>query len=183
MSKKLAVAVIHGIGNQGEKRPPISSEATFSKGLRNKVRRQIGGKFFDETVAWREIFWADILLPRQMRYLEAIRDKVNYERIRGFVLCHLADVAAYRNVPDAENHAYELMQERVRETLAELNEDTGDTTPLLILAHSFGGHIMSDYIWDVTHQERGLPTPFQRLETVGGFHYFRQQYSIVSVCL
>jgi hypothetical protein len=172
--KKLAVAVIHGIGAQQNMDPDSSATPTFSRPLQTRLRKQIGKKRFDREIAWREIFWADILTPRQMRYLDAIRPKVSYNRTRTFILCNIADAAAYKKVSPgrAERNAYNLIHGRVRRTLAELDEDTGGDTPLVIMAHSFGAHVISNYLWDLQQGETEAPSAFQRMETMAGFVTF-----------
>ena len=172
MGKKLAVAVIHGIGSQGDMDPEDSAIPTFSTRLHKRLRNRMGARKFDREIAWREIFWSDILVPRQMRYLEAIRPKVSYDLIREFILCSISDAAAYKKTSLSENDAYSLINARVERTIAELDQDTEDNAPLIVLAHSFGGHIISNYIWDLQQGYQERPTPFQRMETMGGFVTF-----------
>ena len=173
MEAKVAVAVIHGIGSQANKTPEISSERTFSDRLYKKLSRRIGKRRMARDVAWREVFWADVLEPRQERYLAAIQGNTRYDRIRGFLVKSISDAASFQRREGVDDNAYALIQERVRRTLGDLNADTSDDTPLVILAHSFGGHILSNYVYDM-QRGRGpaLPTPFQRMETVAKFVTF-----------
>ena len=173
MDAKVAVAVIHGIGSQANKQPQISSERTFSGGLYKHLRRRVGRKRMDAHVAWREVYWADVLEPRQERYLAEIADTTRYDRIRGFLVRSISDAASFQRREGVDDNAYALIQQRVARTLADLNADTSDDTPLVILAHSFGGHILSNYVYDMQRGRMpGLPTPFQRMETVGRFVTF-----------
>lgn len=173
MEAKVAVAVIHGIGSQANKTPGISDERTFSDQLYRKLARRIGKKRMARDVAWREVFWADVLEPRQERYLAAVKDDTRYDRIRGFVVKSISDAASFQRREGVSDNAYAMIQQRVRGTLADLNADTSDDTPLVVLAHSFGGHILSNYVYDM---QRGrmphLATPFQRMETVARFVTF-----------
>ncbi len=170
--RKIAVAVIHGIGSQAESRPANSTMLSFSKDLHKRIRKELGPKSFDTQIVWREIFWSDVLAPRQMRYLEAIRDKVNFRSLREFLLFNIADAASYKKTdPDAQS-AYNMIHGRIRDVLRELREDTDDDTPLIIMAHSFGSQIMSNYIWDMQQATTKAPTPFERMETLGGFLTF-----------
>ena len=171
MDAKVAVAVIHGIGSQANKQPEVSDERTFSDRLYRRLVRRLGRRKMGR-VAWREVFWADILGPRQDRYMDLIREDVRYDRIRSFLVKSIADAAAFQRragwsneLADAEN-ANAMIEARVRATIADLNEDTSDDTPLVLLAHSFGGYILSNYVWDLQQGRFDLPTPFQRMETV-----------------
>jgi hypothetical protein len=60
----------------------------------------------------------------------------------------------------------------VARALAHLETVTGGEAPLIVLAHSLGGHIMSNYIWDMQHGHASADTPFQRLETMAGMITF-----------
>lgn len=173
MVAKVAVAVIHGIASDRHKRPAVSSERSFSAGLYRKLEGRLGRRVMREDVAWREIFWADILSGRQDRFLAATRRSTDYRKIRQFIVKGIADAAAFqpRRVPE-DNTAYALVQDRVRATIDDLNEDTTDDTPLVILAHSFGGWIVSNYVWDVQHGMRTCRSAFQGLETTVQFVTF-----------
>ena len=164
--KKVAVAVIHGIARRVDDRPPSSLDRTFSDALYKRVRRHIGGRRLDRDVAWREVFWSDILSARQERYLNEISRITRYDKIRQFLVSGIADAAAFQPRPDKPEGAYSLILERMRQTFAELNKDTNDGAPLMVLAHSFGGHIYSSFVWDMQQGRFSPPTPFQRMETL-----------------
>ncbi len=164
MAKKLAVAVIHGMGSQGSKQPDASDKLTFSKDLARLVARKLGKDRFGAEVAWREIFWADILQNRQLDYLKKIKRRTDFDQMRKFVLCNLSDASAYRPTTDKGDKTYELIHGRIRQTIAELEADCEPGTPLIVLAHSLGGHIVSNYIYDMGNVPGAVATPFQRME-------------------
>lgn len=172
MRKKLAVAIIHGIGSQGEKPPTSTSDLLFSKELRDRVRREMTPKRYDNNIAWREIFWSDVLQMRQQKYLTSIKRRTRSDKMRSFVLCNLADASAYRKTGDPTDTTYETIHKRVKKTIRDLERDVEANAPLVVLAHSLGGHIMSNYIYDVKKDPTLAPTPFQRLKTMGGFVTF-----------
>lgn len=172
MTKDLAIAVIHGNGTQGGKRPADSSKSTFSQALRKRVKRELGDALF-ERVSWREIFWADILQTNQRRYLKAIKRITRQDALRDYVLCNLSDAASYRISPtDPNDDTYERVHQRVAETMAELDADVAGGKPLLVLAHSLGGHIMSNYIYDISKPGASSASGFQRFKTMAGFITF-----------
>ncbi|MBW3543384.1 MAG: hypothetical protein KY476_24280, partial [Planctomycetes bacterium] len=79
MSKDLAVLVIHGIGSQ---------QPGFSRPMWDELEHRISGLGHDpDRIAWREIYWADILHPRQEQYLRDANagNKLDYVRLRRFV--------------------------------------------------------------------------------------------------
>jgi len=172
MAKKLAVAVIHGIGSQGDTRPPATNKLVFSKELHDRVSREMGRTVFDADIAWREIFWSDVLQTRQNAYLSRIKRRTRSDKMRSFVLCNLADASSYRKTGDPSDTTYEDIHSRVRKTIKDLEGDVEPNAPLVIVAHSLGGHIMSNYIYDMMKAPALAPTKFQKLKTMGGFVTF-----------
>ena len=53
---RVAVAVIHGMGSQGD-RPQAANAVSFSRDLYAGLRKRMGATRFDTLVGWREIFW------------------------------------------------------------------------------------------------------------------------------
>ncbi len=93
--KPIAVAVIHGMGSQGDRRP-AADEITFSKGLHAELGNTLDAAEWNR-VAYREIFWADLLQERQETYLGDIRKTgARWMWLRDFVMHRLTDAAAYR---------------------------------------------------------------------------------------
>lgn len=165
---KLAVAVIHGIGSQANKRPAVSSQLTFSKGLHNRLKRIVGGRVMKKDIVWREIFWADILQDRQDTYLDMISDWVSTGRIRTLLVRNFADALAFSRV----GTAYHDLTQRITTVIADLERSVPEGTPLVVMAHSFGGRIFSNYIWDIQSGQLGFETPFANLQTMARFVTF-----------
>ena len=133
------------------------------------------GKSFFDRVGWREVFWADILQTRQDEYVRYLGDKgARWMDVRRFVMHNLADAASYRKTGDARDLTYFLIHERVHRTIQRLEQIAGDDTPLIVLAHSLGGHIMSNYIYDMMKGTPQIPgaSDFQQLKTMATFVTF-----------
>jgi hypothetical protein len=168
MARQIAVAVIHGVGSQAQKQPPTSDGRTFSDRLYRKLRGQLGRRTLNQNVVWREIFWADILAERQQAYLRAISSQVRTSRARELLVENFADALAFSRQGDA----YNRLTERIRTVIGELREDCDDGTPLVLLGHSFGGRILSNYIWDLQQGYFRYSNPFENLQTVARFITF-----------
>jgi len=108
--------------------------------------------------------------------------RLGYRGIRRFVIEALGDAVAYRRVTCAPGQiaVYEEIHERVRAEVRRLREELqaargagSAEVPLVVLCHSLGGHVMSNYIWDM---QQGTPvldtfggTPFEEMKTLCGF--------------
>jgi hypothetical protein len=148
MSMKLAVAVIHGMGTQGEDfaEPAISELSDRLRAL-DKDHKE---------VAWARLYWADILRVQQQEYLSRVRaaNPLDWNRLRGFVVDGLGDAAAYQFVQGQPSGTYRTIHKRIQDRIREfyVSELNSQPVPLVVLAHSLGSHIISSYIWD-THPE------------------------------
>lgn len=173
--QKLGVIVIHGVGNQSGNRPATSGDRSFSEAMARRVLRKLGDNADD--VAWREVHWADILQSRQRAYLEMIKNKTGADAARAFILSAMSDSAAYRKTADGSAAIYEQIHSRVEMAVRDIEIEIGSDGPILILAHSLGAHIVSNYIYDLQNFKRRagagrFASPLQNMETVAGLMSF-----------
>jgi len=160
----LCIAVIHGMGSQ---------KANYSVPMRDEINNRLGVDA--SRVKWEEIYWANILSQREKDYLDEANKHNNLDWItlRRFMISAFGDASAYRKTNDPNNSAYHDIHEKVRAVIADL--DDGTDTPLMVMAHSLGGHIMSNYIYDI-QQGRSIVTPgpgtFQQMKTLAGMITF-----------
>jgi len=168
MEKKLAVLVIHGMGSQG---------LDFSEEMIQEINGLVSGlsKKPDE-IAWKPVYWADLLEPKQTKYLrDAKRNHdIDLIKLRRFVITAFGDATAYQKVDSKNNDVYYKIHKRIEEKISELisvdlkNQDC----PLIIMAHSLGGHIMSNYIWDKQHSQDTRISSFEKMEHLAGMITF-----------
>ncbi len=172
---KMAVVVIHGMGSQFSGTPQPSSALTFSRNLYRRVSNFVGQRM--NKVAWREVVWAHVLQPRQKKYLRKIKRRTGYDDVRGFVVRNLSDAASYRKTPDGSDVTYESIHAEIDRVMEDVRTQVGNQAPVLILAHSLGGHIMSNYIYDLqrhlqTTGQNLHGTPVRNMQTVAGIMTF-----------
>lgn len=172
---KMAVVAIHGMGSQYKKPQPASSVPTFSRDLNKRVARLVGQDM--KKVAWQEVVWAQILQDRQKDYLRKIKRSTGYDKLREFVVCNLSDAASYRPTPDNSDKTYKKIHKKIENVMHVVRHQVGDKAPVLILAHSLGGHVMSNYIYDMQRHLRqgGTPvheTAVENMQTVAGLVTF-----------
>lgn len=141
MNKHVVFAVIHRMGSQ---------EPDFSDDLIDELRDRI---LASDQVAFKSIYWADVLLGWQADYLHraSTPNDLDYMRLRRFIVGALSDASAFRCVGNDRKSTYGEIHTRVHDAIKDLleKEKKLDSTPrpLVILAHSLGGgHIMSNYI-------------------------------------
>lgn len=172
---KLAVAIIHGLG---------SEEQFFSVELKHKIVEKYleeNENYSEDDLVFQEIYWGDLINES----LAELSEKVNYNKdltypnLRRTFMDYLGVSHAYRD--GIRNEFYLAIHERVRESIRKLSSHRrvdDATTPLVILSHSFGSVIMSDFIWDLRKEQnrskgtlKGL-TAFEQFDTLTGFVTF-----------
>ena len=155
----IGALVVHGMGRQKE---------NFADGLRAAVTAKLGQTA--GRVLWEPVHWAPILDPREQALLDAMdsavdpsgaRIRLDWQFVRKFVLHNFGDATAYQRDQHIES-AGQLIHQRVSNAVEKLAERLADpTAPVVVMAHSLGGHIMSNYIWDRQHpsadQQKGQP--------------------------
>jgi hypothetical protein len=168
MSIELAVIVIHGMGSQ-------------SPGFADEMIDEMNDRVSDlnkdpDKIAWRSIYWADITEPRQLKYLRDAKrsNDLDFVSLRKFMLTAFGDASGYRKVDSSHNTTYERIHERISESIKDIYEsDLGSSPkPMIVLAHSLGGHIMSNYIWDMQHSTDSSLSDFERMNYLSGIVTF-----------
>lgn len=141
---KLGVLVIHGMGNQ---------KSDFA----NDMIEELDDRLSDEKgidkddVCWKPVHWAPVLSARQNDLWVRLsrKNEMDFVALRKFVINALGDAVAYQRVPWQSPSVYEQIHQTVNKMIRELRLDLGSQDlPLIVLAHSLGGTIISDYIWD-----------------------------------
>jgi len=163
----LGVLVIHGMGTQKRNYASKMIAELTSRLSQNEQTR----------VAWESVYWANVLSNRQAQYLnDAKRGKLDFVWARRFVVNALSDAVAYRYVPSSSNPSgttYDKIHGRVRTALKRLNKSLNEEAGLVVLAHSLGGHIISNYIWDAQKKNsQSDSAPFEDAGTLRRFITF-----------
>lgn len=170
---KLAVAIIHGIGTQPDSRNG-EGQHSFAHGLIDGLRQRLGADA--DQVAFQTLFWASVLDKRQLAFLDKLRDQpVRWRWLRRIVTLFLGDASGYRKVSQAYDTTYEEVHQCLRSGLNALRAKVDADTPLVVLAHSLGGHIFSNFVWDqqrINKAESCPLDPFLALETLSGLVTF-----------
>lgn len=147
MTRRIAVAVLHGMGNQ----PPTFADR-FREGLGRRFVRHGGAA---DALVVRPVHWAEVLSHEETRLLEDEHGaaRLDWRKARAFAMHFLADVVAYQIVPK-ERAVYDAVHGHVATTLRALAEEAGDDAPLCVVAHSLGSVIASNYLYDLQKHER-----------------------------
>lgn len=177
MASEIGVLVVHGMGSQ----PPDFADG-FIAGMQGRLLR-LG--VAPEAVAWRAGWWAGVVNQREADLWRALSadHTLRYEDLRRFVISHFGDALAYQRVPSQGMDVYRTIHARIREHLAALREQMGGDKPIVVLAHSLGSAIVSNYIWDEQKSPTPETAPTQRMETLAGLVTFGSNIPLFTLCL
>lgn len=178
MASEIGVLVLHGIGVQG---PDFANEFIAEINARLDVLDVAAG-----SVKWEPAFWADLLTPHEERLWNDLARSFDLDlvAVRKFIINVLADALAYQRNPDQDDDMYRAIHRRIHDHLVRLRASLGDDDkPLIIIAHSLGSVIISNYIWDEQHQKGLGHNSFERMETLAGLVTFGSNIPLFTLAL
>jgi hypothetical protein len=163
MASTFGVLTIHGMGNQ---RPDYDSA----------LKRHIYQHLSEEIIAdlrFKSIWYHGDFQERQGRVWQDMinsNSPLDQQSLRKFFLYFFSDAATSEIRPDEESSTYKRIQRTILRELNALRVELGNQDrPVVIIAHSLGCQIISNYIWDAQHGigiwKEQAPTAFQQLAT------------------
>ena len=183
MTTKLAVALVHGVGNPS----PDFADGMIAK-LEARCQRQakLAGVPAPD-VAFEPVFWSDVIQARQDELWRRAggkaegKDALAFHAMRQFILNYASDTIAYQRTPSSR-HVYEGIHAAMARALRRLADRAGPDAPLCVIAHSLGSVIASDYLFNLQAEAKDPvanalpppvmevmgwdPTPLERGETL-----------------
>ena len=147
MTKTLAVALVHGIGNRNP---------AFADGMIQKLRERVGaeaarlGLKDAPHVEFEPIDWADAVEDREDILWRRVNQggRLDYADLREFLLRRAGDAIAYQPTP-WDRAVYDRVHVDVAKGLKRLAARAGPDAPLVVIAHSLGTVIASNYLYDL----------------------------------
>ncbi len=144
MAKKAAFITIHGMG---------STEASFDRAVVAELGARLGAQFSDLHVG--KVYYQGILQPNENRVWDNVGPRLRWATLRKFLLFGFADAAGLENGKEARTSIYSQAQALIARELFLARQAMGGDGPLVILAQSLGGHLVSCYYWDARQSRQG----------------------------
>ncbi len=163
MSTKLAVLIIHGVGKQNKEH--FKSMQAMETLLKDKFVDAIQGEVTqnqipEDMLKIELVRWARILQTREdklwekMESTEVGRD-LDVKGLRHVFIDFAGDAVAYQPLGkrDSEREIYDLIHAQLAAKLKELGKSAGPKAPLIVIGHSLGTIIASNYFYDLGRPE------------------------------
>jgi len=173
--KRLAIAVIHGLG---------SEEEYYSVELKHRITEEYikgaEGRLEDDLLFF-EIYWADLVKEE----LESFRKKANYKGDLTYQNLRqiMTDTQALALLYTPGTEIYEAINNRIKDGMrkfASHRRVIPEETPLVILAHSYGGVMMTHFIRSMQNSDSQLSN-FETMKTLAGYVTFGNPQGMYSL--
>jgi hypothetical protein len=185
---ELGVVIIHGMGDP---------EPAFAQPLIDGLTGELGADA--GAIAFESCFWSDILQHGQneiwMR-LQRAKTPMKFDTLRSWIVGTLGDPTGYLSGYERQGiPVMHSVHQRFADSLAAVESRLANpaSAPVVVLAHSLGGAVVTNYLWNLERAagEVGTPapsalhpgarevarrpigdSPVQRLETLAGLITF-----------
>ncbi|MBE2184786.1 MAG: chemotaxis protein [Anaerolineae bacterium] len=171
MGRKIAVMVIHGVGKQT---PDFAARLTEM--LFERCRPECGDDLVIESA-----YWAPVTQIEEDRLWQRVLEggELDFLKLRRFLVDFMADAIAYQPTPN-DRKMYDAIHSVLAETMQLLAVEAGPDAPLIIVGHSLGTIIASNFIYDlqmdaekhlISEEVRAFmsDTPLEKGETLTSF--------------
>lgn len=141
MAKDVAIIVVHGMGD---------TRRDFDRRLKALLKRRLGARSWAR-LSWQKVYYQAALQENQERYFRESRRRadIDWLRLRRFVLYGFSDAASMQTQPQQRGSAYEKVQDQVLGAIRNARVAlAGPDRPVVVVAHSLGCQVMSNFIWD-----------------------------------
>jgi pimeloyl-ACP methyl ester carboxylesterase len=147
MPKQLAVAFVHGIGSQ---LPNFADEMAADIVKRFADHAKISRAAAAEALVFQPVYWAPVLAQKERDLWKKFTDAggLDYLDLRRFMVNFAADAIAYQPMP-GEANVYADVHACFADSLANLVKRAGPDLPLVVIAHSLGTVVASNYFYDL----------------------------------
>lgn len=154
MAQRIAVAIVHGIGNQ----KPTFADETASLLRKEFVKQvhQLGVQVESEVLAIEPVYWAPIVQKLEDSLWNQLGvEELRWDLLRKFIISYLGDAIAYQITPTSstengeDKNVYAEIHDQFRRSLSDLALQTNGSSPLCVIAHSLGTIITSNFFYDL----------------------------------
>jgi hypothetical protein len=141
MTKKLVFITIHGMGE---------TEKEYYQGLKQSLEKQLGEKVWSQ-VHFEPIYYQKALQYYQHSVWEKMRHSTTlaWQDLRKFMLFGFSDASTLEHRATDDGSVYKLIQKIIVYALKTVRHKlSSNQTPIVIVAHSLGCQVISNYLWD-----------------------------------
>lgn len=151
---KIAVAIVHGVGDTTA---DFADEMIAELSARFAATTQVPSA---DALVFRSVYWGPTLQEPENALWHQLKKggELDFTSLRRFMVSFAADALAYQPLPD-ERSIYDEVHAEYATKLKELAAEAGEDAPLVIISHSLGTVISSNYLYDLANPRKDLHGP------------------------
>lgn len=155
-NKKCAVLAIHGQG---------MTKSDFADELYKQIQNKLGNTLRDQ-VYFGQIYYQGLIQGNQEVVWKSMPQReLRWKSLREFMLYGFSDPVTIEYAASGPDSRYLYVQRIIVEAIHNARKQLTDAnSPIVIIADSLGGHLISNYIWDAQSQAKGK-------SVIGVWHY------------
>lgn len=143
MAKKLGLIFIHGMGE---------TKPDFADHLEQVLRQQLDSEIWKD-IHRESVFYQIILQVNQRRVWNDMQffppNKLRWSELRKFMIYGFSDASSLEHRNTDNNSVYKQTQKIIVDSLRKARKNLeNQESPLIVIAQSLGGQVISNYIWD-----------------------------------
>lgn len=142
--KKVALITLHGMG---------ITKPDYVNELSQDLVHHLGTAFQEVHVG--AVYYKGLLLANEQRVWNRMGRQVRWDDMRQFLLYGFADAAGLESAKTLRGSVYTMAQALIAREMYLAREAMGHDGPVVLLAQSLGGHVMSCYFWDAQGEALG----------------------------
>ncbi len=159
--KKAAFITVHGMGQ---------TRKSYAREIVAELKGRLGPQFSALHVG--SVYYQGILQPNENRVWNRVGPRVRWDALRKFLLFGFADAAGLESGKEARTSVYSRAQTLIARELLLAFRAMGGDGPVVVLAQSLGGQLISCYYWDAHKSRRGGNVSVGIWQDIG--HFERQ---------
>lgn len=140
--KKVGLICLHGMGD---------TAPNYYQALVDNLQQALGDDW--QKVSFEPVYYAPILQAPQNRLWQSMlaepQNNLHAQTLRRFLLFGLGDAGSLENSAGRLNQTYLEVEKLIAQALANIyQDDTPGLKPVVVVAHSLGAQVFSNYLWD-----------------------------------
>jgi len=140
MAQDVILISVHGMGDTPD---------DFDAGFKDAIARRLGPADWSR-VYYDRVYYQGVLQDNQEAVFAQMkaRSEIDWIKLRKFLLFGFSDAAGLERRAQDAGSPYEQTQQIILDTLDRCFDFVGDALPVVIVAHSLGCQVVSNYLWD-----------------------------------
>ncbi|MEO1656298.1 MAG: hypothetical protein AAFR65_01130 [Pseudomonadota bacterium] len=135
---KVGLITLHGMGE---------TERDYARKLFDEIEERVPSSKYPEIVKY-PVFYQDIMQDNQESYLQEVKQDVEWDWLRRFMLYGFSDAATLESFKSGNNSPYYLAQKAILLGFQSIYTRAGGAVPTIIVAQSLGGQVITNYLYD-----------------------------------